>query len=103
MRLLLLFTLLVSTTGCAIKTIMPDEMFTPSKNRITEKTSVTWEIVDNVDQVCKARGVKLAPNVEAAACSFYNRSKCHIVTSNRLNLYVLGHELRHCFEGAWHE
>ena len=87
-------------SGC---TVLPDAPFNPSEKRITNQTRVTWELVSDVANVCKNRGLKLPPNLEAAACSFPGYSACHIVTSKTPTMFILGHELRHCFEGAWHD
>jgi hypothetical protein len=39
------------------------------------------------------------------ACAFWNtkRKECSIVTPIETGFNYLGHELRHCFEGAFHD
>lgn len=48
-------------------------------------------------------GFKL--NVQA--CSFWDFSrfnnKCTIVLPEKTNLHTIGHEVRHCFQGNWHD
>jgi hypothetical protein len=67
--------------------------------------------VDDVTQTCnmlralRNPSVKYDPNVRAcAALSHFNSvTICDIYVAKRTSLAILGHEARHCFEGAWHE
>jgi hypothetical protein len=72
--------------------------FTPAEN--LPEVSVRWVPVDNVDEVCRFYGVQTHRNI--AACSVYDGKKCLIITAKTLDMAVLGHEVRHCFEGRWH-
>lgn len=62
---------------------------------------VQWIVADNVDSVCQ--GFAPAPGKTYAACTRFNREVCIVYTAPNLSLSVLGHEMRHCFEGQWHK
>lgn len=85
--------LTLALAGCAT-----EPPFTPKKF-ITKRTMVTWELVDDVTAVCNQHGAK----VPGAACALADYTTCRIFTSKTPTMYLLGHELRHCFEGAWHD
>jgi hypothetical protein len=66
---------------------------------------VDWRTVDDVRAVCskmnEASGygpIKFSIN----ACSVRQGNVCTIVTNQDTSMHTLGHELRHCFQGAWH-
>lgn len=69
---------------------------------------VSWQVVNDVPQVCAQaaaiRGIRAQYNPHMIACALTHRNgtACIIFTQKKLSLAVLGHELRHCFEGAWH-
>ena len=72
---------------------------------------INWLVVSDVAQTCNmasafAKGLtKYDPHIKA--CAIWSRSgdirMCDIYTSKQTSLAILGHEARHCFEGAWHE
>ena len=70
---------------------------------------IGWLVVQDVPQTCAMagalKGAKVKYNEKVVACAvlFQSSSTCVIYTAKRLSLAVLGHEVRHCFEGAWHE
>ena len=40
------------------------------------------------------------------ACSFWNEGgsrRCTIFLGKKTNMHQLGHEVRHCYQGAWHQ
>lgn len=76
---------------------------------MTDKSNIEWHRVDNLQQVCEAESKKrnlggFGYSVEA--CSFWEKgftgNTCHIFTRKDTNLHNLGHETRHCFQGAFH-
>ena len=79
-----------------------------AKERYDDVT-VAWIVSDDVTQTCNMAmalsGAKVKYNKNILACAVvYRASKtCVIYTAQKLTLAVLGHELRHCFEGAWHD
>lgn len=79
-------------------------MFPASKN-ITNQTNVRWEAVDNVQAACEKGSHRRGYggfNYPVEACSFWDKSTCHVITAKKVNLHTLGHEIRHCFQGAFH-
>jgi hypothetical protein len=103
MRPLLAALCAVLLTGCAnLATITPDERFTakPKKGEMR----ITWLAVDNPEAVCK----RLLPDTMARhkfiqACAGWAGNECLIVTGTVTNHQLLGHEVRHCFEGNFHD
>ena len=69
---------------------------------------IAWYVVQDVPQTCAMagalRGAQTQYNTKIVACAvlFRSSNSCVIYTTKRLSLAVLGHEVRHCFEGAWH-
>jgi hypothetical protein len=74
-----------------------------------EDVRIAWYVVQDVPQTCAMAGAlkgartRYNPNMIACAVRFLDGQACVIYTARRLSLAVLGHEVRHCFEGAWHE
>jgi hypothetical protein len=70
---------------------------------------LAWYVVQDVPQTCAMAGAlgglpsRYNPKIVACAVRFPASNSCVIYTAKRLSLAVLGHEVRHCFEGAWHE
>ena len=63
---------------------------------------VEWIVVDDIDTVCKG----FAPLMEGrryVGCTFFNSTSCRVYTDRNTSLSVLGHEIRHCFEGQRHK
>jgi hypothetical protein len=82
----------------------PKAMFPASKN-FTNQTTVRWEAVDNVQAACEKGSHRRGYggfNYPVEACSFWDKSTCHVITAKKVNFHTLGHEIRHCFQGAFH-
>jgi hypothetical protein len=79
-----------------------------AKERYDDVT-VGWVVADDVAQTCNMAmslaGAKVKYNRHILACAVVYRvsNSCVIYTAEKLTLAVLGHELRHCFEGGWHD
>jgi hypothetical protein len=43
------------------------------------------------------------PLQDLKGCARYNAKSCRIITAKTTTMEILGHELRHCFEGRFHE
>lgn len=77
---------------------------------MTNNSIITWEQVDDVQQACdkesKRRGLG-GFKIQVEACSFWGKrltiDVCHIITEKKTDLDTLGHEMRHCFQGAFHK
>jgi len=87
----------------------PFKSFDATK-RIANKSTITWRTADDVDKACNAesnrRGLGGFGNTSMYACSFHDQvgdtTICTIITGTTSNLAVVGHEMRHCFQGSWH-
>jgi hypothetical protein len=96
-RIFLLLVVSFVSTGCS------NFVAKPYNERVTVATTVTWITVDDVTEECVRLGAKdPRPVREIAGCATYNQTACKIITAKSTSLEVLGHELRHCFEGKFH-
>jgi hypothetical protein len=90
--------LIILLTGCSTFTARPYE------ERVTEATIVTWITVDDIQETCKNLGIKdPGPFRHLLGCVKYSKKTCRIYTEKITSMEILGHELRHCFEGKFHE
>jgi hypothetical protein len=79
----------------------------PFNARVKERSSVRvdWRTVDNVRETCSKMMIASGNGpikFSIYACSVMNGNICTIVTEKDTSMHTLGHELRHCFQGAWH-
>ena len=60
---------------------------------------------DGYEFCSRITGIPMSANSRPMACAFWNvrRKECSIVTPLTTGYNYLGHELRHCFEGAFHD
>jgi hypothetical protein len=87
----------------------PFDMFSVKKN-LTKKTTITWEYVSSdINERCNEESRRLGLKgftVKLDACAFWRKSlfgnTCHIITSEKVNMWIIGHEMRHCFQGGFH-
>jgi uncharacterized lipoprotein YehR (DUF1307 family) len=68
-----------------------------------EEMRITWTVVDDVVAACNTMMYKKQFNPHVKACAQRSGITCEIITERNLDLAILGHEIRHCYEGAWHE
>jgi hypothetical protein len=71
-----------------------------ARPNLPEKT-IRWVVVENVSAVCQGKMPALAGQ-RILACSEYNNHSCTIYTGLITDMAIVGHEIRHCFEGQWH-
>lgn len=76
------------------------------KTRLMNIITLTWEVRDDASEYC-ASVQKKGGNLAAArpiACAVWvaTANQCKVVTGPNPNHVVLGHEVRHCFEGHFH-
>jgi hypothetical protein len=93
--LLLLAGLLL--TGCAV----PAPVRTSGP--VVEVEWVRAKSLDDVVQLCN-HGLKTLQYVNISGCQWYAGARCYVVAMDYggETLTTLGHELKHCFDGAWH-
>lgn len=60
---------------------------------------------DGYEFCSRITGVPIRFNSQPMACAFWNvkRRECTIITPLQTGFNYIGHELRHCFEGAFHD
>lgn len=68
-----------------------------------EEMRISWTVVDNAAIVCNAMMHKKAYDPTIKACAWRSGIVCEITTERNLDLAILGHEIRHCYEGKWHD
>lgn len=81
----------------------PLRPFDATKNTQRE-VKIQWIVVDDVVKACNAESRKhgLPPIGPLTACSFWWGETCKIYTAKQATMHEVGHEVRHCFQGAWH-
>ena len=82
--------------------------FTPAeagKRNISEPKVKYLVREDGYEYCARITGLPVTPTSRPMACAFWNtkRKECSIVTPPETGFNYLGHELRHCFEGAFHD
>lgn len=101
--------LLLSFNALAFKDD-PYEKFDATTN-FTQQNIVIWKVVKNASKTCQEESRKRGFNgwsYSVDACSFWNDKHgypltCTIITSKKTDMHTVGHEIRHCFQGKFHE
>jgi hypothetical protein len=78
----------------------------PVHARTIAQPKIKYLVREDGHEYCaRITGLKVTPTSKPMACAFWNakRRECTIVTPTVTNFNYLGHEVRHCFEGAFHE
>ena len=104
---LLMTALLFSSAACAASdgTDNPYDLFDTKKNYVSTSKS-TWVPVVNVQAICDREASRRgfgAFGYSVKACTFWEADTCVVYTERAINMHTLGHEMRHCFQGDWHE
>jgi hypothetical protein len=99
-------------TGCKTATIGAPQVDTvlfvpmPENKRVLNEPKVKYLVrKDGYEYCARITGMAITPLSRPMACAFWNvrRKECTIVTPMQTGYNYLGHELRHCFEGAFHD
>jgi hypothetical protein len=84
----------------------PNAQFDATK--YTNRTvSVTWITVkmsmlrETCNRVARKKGYQTYKS-EINACAFWEGNVCTVYTPETTSMHTVGHEMRHCFQGAWH-
>lgn len=78
----------------------------PEEDRIMSPVKIKYAVRPDGYEFCsRITGVPIRRNSQPMACAFWNikRRECTIVTPLQTGFNYIGHELRHCFEGAFHD
>jgi hypothetical protein len=106
----IIFLFLISITSIASGDESPYDKFSAAGN-ITNVSNISWEYVTNVQQSCDQQRVREGGKPYAykvQACSTWGTNLlgqhfCHIITGKTVDMWTLGHEIRHCFKGSFHK
>ena len=105
---LMLAGVLASLTGCYTIAAVEYENFvaqSPDK-RVMNQINLTWDVRPDAAEYCaklsKKNGAAMAAPAVACATWSAQTQRCTIVTTPNPNHVVIGHEVRHCFEGHFH-
>lgn len=88
----------------------PHQQFDMTRN-MTNNTKITFVQVDNVNSACNKESLSRGlggfhQSVEACSFwrkNFFGQSTCYVMTAKKVNFHTLGHEVRHCIQGAFHK
>lgn len=84
----------------------PTKPFDATKDRIADKVEIEWRLADNINAACELASKEFGNNgfggQKMQGCAFWWGSKCVIITKKKPTMHTVGHEMRHCFYGAWH-
>lgn len=104
---LITLTSVLGLSGCASVLVPPSEyeVFKVDKTQSGKERQITWMIRDDVAVYCAGLvGLRETIYMKPLACAKWSEfeKKCTIVTSSETTHTILGHELRHCFQGHFH-
>jgi hypothetical protein len=104
MKKLLVVLLLVSSAVRAESLYYNDNVIFDAQDQYKSVT-IYWHIANDVKQACNMmNAMSHQPyNDKMVACASRVGDRCDIYTEHKLDLAILGHEVRHCYEGAWHD
>lgn len=76
-----------------------------AQRTIAEPTVKLLARQDGPEYCARVTGIPITSKSRPMACAFWNvrRKECSIITPLDTAYNYLGHELRHCFEGAFHD
>jgi hypothetical protein len=108
----LLFCGVFLLAGCETTTMRPPQVDmarfvpAPESKRVIVQPKLKYLVrQDGYEYCARITGIKITPTSRPMACAFWNvrRKECTIVTPLVTGYNYVGHELRHCFEGAFHD
>lgn len=77
-----------------------------TKRTFQGKINIDWRLSDNPSSTCdklsKQFGNAGFAGQELQGCAFWWGETCIIVTAKKPTMHTVGHEVRHCFYGQWH-
>ena len=81
------------------------EPLSPEQRLINEPKIKLLARKDGYEFCSRITGVPITPTSRPMACAYWNvkRGECTVVTPEVTSFNYVGHELRHCFEGAFHD
>lgn len=98
--------------GCVTTMMVPPAVdqvrFVPApvQQRVIDEPRVKFLPREDGHEYCaRITGIPVTPTSKPMACAFWNvrRKECTVITPMVTGYNYLGHELRHCFEGSFHD
>jgi len=87
----------------------PHHAFDMTHNE-TDTFQVTFKQAADINAACNAASRKRGGGgfgYAVDACSFWDITvtgrKCTVITKRKANFHTVGHEIRHCLQGHWHD
>jgi hypothetical protein len=99
-------------SGCETTTMRPPQVDTvrftpmPESKRVIAQPKIKYLVrADGYEYCARITGIPVTPTSRPMACAFWNvrRKECTVVTPLVTGYNYVGHELRHCFEGSFHD
>ncbi len=106
----LLFCAVFLLAACETTTMRPPQVDMvrfvpmPEPQRVIVQPKLKYLVrQDGYEYCARITGIRITPTSRPMACAFWNvrRKECTIVTPVVTGYNYVGHELRHCFEGAF--
>lgn len=107
MKKALLILSLLTTNAFAEMEKSPTDMY-PMTKLLTTQTTVVIHTTKDVQGTCNAEKIRRKEAIfrySIDACAFFEAPAmkvCHVYVGERTNNDILGHEVRHCFQGHFH-
>ena len=81
------------------------EPMPPEQRMLNEPKVKLLARKDGYEFCSRITGIPIGPSSRPMACAFWNvkRRECTVVTPEVTGFNYVGHEVRHCFEGAFHD
>lgn len=99
MKLISLFIFAFVLAGCA--------SVVPEYNGEPVKKTIVWHKAKDMHEVfriCDSKYNIVKSKVNPSGCFWTEGSECHLVSIDSYPyLKTLGHEVKHCFDGLWHD
>ena len=101
--LVVILGLLLSVGAARADVLLPgeDDLIFKTQPKHVQKY-IQWIIVEDLEQACYGKP-KNPGDGELRGCAKFTPKTCVIYTKRITSLANLGHEMRHCYEGAWHK
>lgn len=87
----------------------PHHAFDMTHNEVNS-FQVTFQVANDVNAACLAASKKRGGGgfgYRVDACSFWDDTvsgrKCTVITQPSANFHTVGHEIRHCLQGVFHD
>ncbi len=103
---------LLALQGCVTTVMVPPAVDqarfvpAPAQQRVIDEPRVKFLPREDGHEYCaRITGIPVTPTSKPMACAFWNvrRKECTVITPLVTGYNYLGHELRHCFEGSFHD